>query len=142
MVSHFHENYSQLSVRLCYRQYLFGTLILTANILFLAAIGPGIFILLASYSGCNRFAVVAMFTLGMGFMGTFYSGLKANTLDIAPNYAGVVMAVANGIGGLTGVVGPYIVGLLTPHVSSIWSTWLLIFRDQIIIFLFLFFSHC
>lgn len=59
-----------------------------------------------------------MFTLGMGFMGTFYSGLKANTLDIAPNYAGVVMAVANGIGGLTGVVGPYIVGLLTPNVSE------------------------
>lgn len=73
--------------------------------------------MLASYAGCDRLAVVASFTLGMGFMGTFYSGLKANTLDIAPNYAGVVMAVANGFGGLTGVVGPYIVGLLTPNVS-------------------------
>lgn len=51
-------------------------------------------------------------------MGTFYSGLKANTLDIAPNYAGVVMAVANGVGGLTGVVGPYVVGLLTPNVCK------------------------
>lgn len=63
---------------------------------FVAAIGPAIFIVLASYAGCNRMAVVAMFTLGMGFMGTFYSGLKANSLDIAPNYAGVVLAIANG----------------------------------------------
>lgn len=84
----------------------------------IAAIGPAIFIILASYAGCNRIAVVAMFTLGMGFMGTFYSGIKANAIDLAPNYAGVIMAVANGMGGLTGVVGPYIVGLLTEHVSE------------------------
>lgn len=44
----------------------------------IAAIFPGIFILMASYAGCDRVAVVAMFTLGMGFMGTFYAGIKAN----------------------------------------------------------------
>lgn len=32
-------------------------------------------------------------TIGMGLMGTFYSGIKANSLDIAPNYAGVIMAI-------------------------------------------------
>lgn len=57
----------------------------------LAAIGPGIFLVIASYAGCNRTAVVAMLILGMGLMGTFYSGIKANSLDIAPNYAGVIM---------------------------------------------------
>lgn len=66
--------------------------------LFVAAIGPGVFVVLASYAGCNRFAVVAMFTIGMGLMGTFYSGIKANSLDIAPNYAGVIMGIANGTG--------------------------------------------
>lgn len=60
-----------------------------------------------------------MFTLAMGFMGTYYPGVKANCLDIAPNYAGVVMAVVNGLGGATGVLGPYVVGLLTPNVSSL-----------------------
>lgn len=30
-----------------------------------------------------------MFTIGMGLMGTFYAGIKANSLDIAPNYAGI-----------------------------------------------------
>lgn len=43
--------------------------------------------------------VVALFTIGMGFMGTFYSGLKVNNLDLAPNYAGVIMAITNGVGG-------------------------------------------
>lgn len=66
--------------------------------LFTAAIGPGVFVVLASYAGCNRVAVVAMFTIGMGLMGTFYSGIKANSLDIAPNYAGVIMGIANGTG--------------------------------------------
>lgn len=36
---------------------------------------------------------------------------------MAPNYAGVVLAIANGLGSFTGVVGPYIVGVITPHVS-------------------------
>lgn len=45
-----------------------------------------------------------MFTVGMGLMGTFYSGIKANSLDLAPNYAGVVLAISNG----TGSLGKYI----------------------------------
>lgn len=84
----------------------------------IAAIGPAIFILFASYAGCDRTIVVVMFCLGMGFMGTFYSGIKANAIDLAPNYAGIVMAIANGMGGLTGVIGPYIVGLLTGNVCE------------------------
>ena len=88
----------------------------------------------------------------MGLMGTFYSGIKANSLDIAPNYAGksrnyiffaryllpfisnpcdlmhlyhiqgVIMAIANGTGSLAGVIGPYIVALLTPNVSGIFQS--------------------
>lgn len=82
-----------------------------------AAIMPGIFILGASYGECDRVVVVVMFAVGMGFMGTFYSGLKVNNLDLAPNYAGVIMAFTNGIGGLSGIFSPYLVGVLTPNVS-------------------------
>lgn len=41
----------------------------------IAAVGPAIFMVLASYSGCSRPLVIACFTFGMGFMGTFYSGI-------------------------------------------------------------------
>lgn len=83
----------------------------------LAAIGPACFIIGASYTGCDRMMVVAMFTIGMGFMGTFYSGLKVNNLDLAPMYAGVLMAITNGVGGFSGIISPYLVGVLTPNVS-------------------------
>lgn len=79
--------------------------------------GPAIFIIAASYAGCDRIVVVAMFTLAMGFMGTFYPGMKVNPLDLSPNYAGTLMAITNGIGALTGIIVPTIVGVMTPNVS-------------------------
>lgn len=83
---------------------------------FKAAVIPAGFIVLASYAGCNRFLVVLWFTLAMGFMGTFYPGMKVNPLDLSPNYAGSIMAITNGIGALTGVAAPSFVGLMTENV--------------------------
>lgn len=84
-----------------------------------AAVCPAIFIVAASYAGCDKFAVVVLFTIAMGFMGTFYAGMKVNSLDLSPNYAGSLMAVTNGIGAITGVIAPYVVGVLTPNVSKL-----------------------
>lgn len=84
-----------------------------------AAVPPAFFILGASYAGCDRVTVVAMFTLAMGFMGTFYPGMKVNPLDLSPNYAGILMAITNGIGACAGILVPYVVGVMTPNVSII-----------------------
>ena len=81
--------------------------------------GPGAFMVGASYAGCNRTIVVAFFTIGMGLMGCYYAALKVNVLDLAPNYAGELMGVTNGIGCLSGFLGPYAVGLMTPNVCSV-----------------------
>lgn len=64
---------------------------------------------------------VAMFTIAMGFMGSFYCGMKVNGLDICPNYAGTVMAIVNGIGAVSGIITPYIVSALTEDVSCVCS---------------------
>ncbi|CAG2060550.1 unnamed protein product [Timema podura] len=50
----------------------------------------------------------------MALMGTFYPGMKVNALDLSPNYAGTLMALVNGIGALSGIITPYLVGILTP----------------------------
>ena len=71
----------------------------------------------ASYAGCDRLLVVALFTIAMGLMGTFYPGMKVNPLDLSPNYAGTLMAITNGIGAITGILGPYLVGVMTSDVS-------------------------
>jgi MFS transporter, ACS family, solute carrier family 17 (sodium-dependent inorganic phosphate cotransporter), other len=57
----------------------------------IASLGPAVFIVLASYAGCDRTLVVILFTLAMGFMGTFYPGMKVNSLDLSPNYAGTLV---------------------------------------------------
>lgn len=54
----------------------------------------------------------------MGLMGAFYPGMKVNALDLSGNYAGTIMAIVNGIGAITGIIAPYLVGLLTPDVST------------------------
>lgn len=82
----------------------------------LAAIGPAIFIVAASYAGCDQILVVALFTIAMGIMGAYYAGMKVNCLDLSPNYAGTLMAITNGFAALTGIAGPYIVGVMTPDV--------------------------
>lgn len=80
--------------------------------------GPAIGILCASYSGCNRFLVTSLLTIGMASMGLFYPSLKVNCLDLSPNYAGTLMALVNGIGAISGVCTPYVTGLLITDVSK------------------------
>lgn len=82
----------------------------------IASVFPAIFIVGASYAGCDRTWVVILFVLAMGTMGTFYPGMKVNGLDLSPNYAGTLMAITNGVGAVTGIIGPYLVGALTPNV--------------------------
>lgn len=83
-----------------------------------AAVFPAFFIIGASYAGCDIVLVITMFTLAMGFMGTFYPGMKVNPLDLSPNYAGTLMAITNGIGACAGILVPYVVGVMTPNVSG------------------------
>lgn len=69
--------------------------------------------MLASYAGCDRTVVIVLFCVGMGLMGTFYPGMKVNALDLAPNYAGTIMAIVNGVGAITGIITPLLVGGIT-----------------------------
>ncbi|GAB0095292.1 putative inorganic phosphate cotransporter [Sergentomyia squamirostris] len=98
----------------------------------IAAVGPAIFIVAASYAGCDRTLVVILFTIAMGIMGTFYPGMKVNPLDLSPNYAGTLMAITNGIGAITGILAPYVVGVMTPNRSI--TEWRLVFWIAFIIF--------
>lgn len=73
--------------------------------------------MVASYGGCNRLLVVTSFILAMGFKGNFYPGMKVNSLDLSPNYAGSLMALTNGLGAITGIAAPAFVGIFTPDVT-------------------------
>lgn len=84
-----------------------------------AKVVPGLCMMTASYVGCNQILAVTAFTLMMGSMGTYYAGMKLNPLDLTPNYSGTLMAIVNGIGSITGIISPIVVGALTPHVCKL-----------------------
>ncbi|XP_058791623.1 putative inorganic phosphate cotransporter [Phymastichus coffea] len=98
----------------------------------ISTIIPGLLIIGASYAGCDRVAVVIMFTLGVTFMGSSLPGIKVNSLDLSPNYAGTVMALTNGIASFTGIMTPYLVGVLTPNQTL--SEWRLVFWIVFLVF--------
>lgn len=55
----------------------------------------------------------------MALMGAYYSGTRVNALDLSPNFAGTIMAVVNAIGALSGIVTPYLIGVLIPNVRRL-----------------------
>ncbi|XP_050311164.1 putative inorganic phosphate cotransporter isoform X3 [Anthonomus grandis grandis] len=91
----------------------------------LASMGPAVFIVVASYVGCDRMLAVWMFTVAMGFMGAYYCGMKVNALDLSPNFAGTLMAIINGIGAFSGIITPYLAGALTEDHTLV--QWRLVF---------------
>ncbi|XP_044252866.1 sialin-like [Tribolium madens] len=91
----------------------------------LGTILPGIFMVAASYVGCNKLAAVMMFTLTLFWMGFSYLGLKVNSIDLSPNFAGTVMALNNGLGVFAGMAAPAVVGILAPNQTM--NEWRLVF---------------
>lgn len=51
--------------------------------------------------------------------------MKVNGLDLSPNYSGTLMALVNGMGAFTGIITPYIVGVLAPDQTL--TQWRLVF---------------
>ncbi|KAL7294275.1 hypothetical protein TKK_0012290 [Trichogramma kaykai] len=91
----------------------------------IASIGPGVFIVMASYTKCDKVLTVTMFILGVTLLGSGIPSLKVNALDLSPNYAGTVMAISNGAAACTGILTPYIVGVLTTDQKI--SQWRIVF---------------
>ncbi|XP_074615597.1 vesicular glutamate transporter 2.1-like [Acropora palmata] len=83
-----------------------------------------IFILITGYASTPAMAV-AFLTIGVGITGLNASGYAVNILDIAPQYAGVIMGVTNVFGSAPGFISPQIVGILTPNKTA--GEWRIVF---------------
>ncbi|CDQ69229.1 unnamed protein product [Oncorhynchus mykiss] len=65
----------------------------------------------------TRGVAISFLVLAVGFSGFAISEgqFNVNHLDIAPRYASILMGISNGVGTLSGMVCPLIVGALTKH---------------------------
>lgn len=81
-----------------------------------AGIIPPILLIVASYAECNRIVFVILIILTAGLMGCYYAGMRVNTLDLSPMYAGELLAYTNGIGCIGSFIFPGIAGMIITDV--------------------------
>ena len=60
-------------------------------------------------------SVVVCITIAGATTSIAYPAYTVNMLDIAPQYAGVVMGIVNTIGTSAGFLSPMLVGFITQH---------------------------
>ncbi|KAG6464276.1 hypothetical protein O3G_MSEX014403 [Manduca sexta] len=93
--------------------------------LFASAV-PAACLLALCYIGCNRGAAVVLMAVGITCIGGMFCGFLSNHIDIAPNFAGTLMAITNTVATIPGIVVPIFVGILT-HGNQTISAWRVIF---------------
>jgi len=81
--------------------------------------GAGVFLIGLSYMDCTQTALaVVLLVLAVTTSGFVFSGYFVNHMDIAPQYAGTLMAIGSGIGTISGFVAPYVAATVTESVSK------------------------
>ncbi|XP_040164425.1 sialin [Anopheles arabiensis] len=93
---------------------------------FIASAVPMGCLLALCYIGCQRGLAVALMTIGITAIGGMFCGLLSNHIDIAPNYAGTLMAITNTAATLSGIIVPIFVGQIT-HGNQTIGAWRVIF---------------
>ncbi|CAO1317852.1 unnamed protein product [Diamesa serratosioi] len=93
---------------------------------FIASFVPLCCMLTLCYIGCNRMAAVFITGIGVTSIGAMFSGFLSNHIDLAPNFAGMLMAFTNTFATLPGIIVPIFVGNLTHSDPSI-TSWRIIF---------------
>ncbi|CAD5112545.1 DgyrCDS1756 [Dimorphilus gyrociliatus] len=80
----------------------------------IAFIGQAAFMIATSYC-TSKESSVACLTLAVGIGGLAWSGFSVNHLDIAPQFAGLLMGITNTIATIPGIASPIITGEVIPH---------------------------
>lgn len=79
----------------------------------ISSIVPASGFFLMSFVVCERGPFTVAMWLSITAMATANSGYLANPIDIAPNFAGTVMAVSETVTVIPGIMVPIVVGLLS-----------------------------
>ena len=74
---------------------------------------PALCLIVLTFVGCDPLITVALFTVAIGFSGAKYSAYLTNHIDIAPNYAGTLLGLANCFATIPGWTAPLVAGALT-----------------------------
>ncbi|XP_057659463.1 sialin [Diorhabda carinulata] len=99
-----------------------------------ASIVPMICFIILSYLKCQRVVAVVLMTIAVMSIGGMFCGFLSNHIDIAPNFAGTLMAITNTVATVPGIIVPVFVGKLTENDESIRS-WRIIFWTTVALYI-------
>lgn len=79
---------------------------------------PMIAVISLSFVTCsNPYMAVVLLAVGVGFLGcNGGAGFQVNINEIGGNYSGVLFGISNTFATISGILAPYIVGVLTSKV--------------------------
>lgn len=77
------------------------------------------FLIIVPFMGCNRTIVMTIFIIAMILKAPFYCGIRINHLDLSVHFPGILNAFVNGLGSISGILTPYVIGLVAKDVSCI-----------------------
>ncbi|XP_038051386.1 sialin-like [Patiria miniata] len=96
---------------------------------------PAAFLVTTGYVGCDHTLAIVFLTLSVGCCGIAVSGFNVNHLDLAPDYAGLLMGITNMVGTVPGFLGPLLVGEVTENQET-FERWRIIFWTAFGIYIF------
>ena len=90
---------------------------------------PACLMVATSYVGCNSTSLaVVLFSLALGASNLNAATYRVNHLDIAPRFSGVLMGITNSAAPISGIIGPFVVGLLKDNQVCFWRDYYILFR--------------
>jgi len=93
-----------------------------------------------AYVGCNKVLAIVLLVGATGFCGANFSGFNCNHLDIAPQYAGILLGITNCVATIPGFAGPAVVGMINDPAPTL-AGWQTVFVISACVSLFGLFSY-
>jgi len=87
---------------------------------------PGVFMLLVAYINWNVTLTVVFFCLAGALTAFSVPGINANTLDIAPNYSGILFGIANTVASTAGFLAPLAAGMILKSGNPV-DNWIIVY---------------
>ena len=98
-----------------------------------AFISQTVFMIIGSYV-LQPAATIACFTIAVGLGAFAMCGFAVNHLDIAPQFAGLLMGISNTVASIPGIISPIITGYIVPDGDP--ADWQIVFYIAASIYLF------
>ncbi|CAH1403702.1 unnamed protein product [Nezara viridula] len=92
----------------------------------IAQTGGAIMLVSMGFVGRDAVAAMTLLTITVALAAFLFSGYNINHLDLSPNFAGVLMGIANGLENITTILAPLTVGWVVEDTKSV-EQWRIVF---------------